>query len=281
MAQKLKYVKIDGLDQKVQCLEIDSKFGKFDVFAEPFFIRREDDSLHMLVKFTEPKFALNLADSLSLATPEYYRTMNSWDGRVDDQEATIETKQSRWIMINNTPVWCVSSSVSYNAGWLFCVSNLQNDTDGDRLRQYFFERGLWSLTSLKPDIKRFAFQLGADFGRFSLAKINIYKKQSDDFTYDRSVLVIYGSVLYVEEPAEFMRAYPKEHHRILGHFVKRKEFAVQREYRFLIVGWGEPKCPQILLPISMELRELFGFTSNNVIPGGTLLPIGQKTNSSD
>ena len=281
MAQKLKYVKIDGLDQKVQCLEVEGEFGNFNVFAEPLPVRREDDSLHMLVKFTEPKFALNLADSLSLATPEYYRTMNSWDGRIDDQEAVIETKHPHWIMINDRPFWCLSSSVSYNAGWLFCVSNLRNDAAGDQLRQHFFERGLWSLTSLRSDIKRFAFQLGADFGRFGLANRNIYKKQSGDFTDDKSVLVVYGSVLYMEDRAEFLKAYPEEYRSILGHFVKRKEFAVQREYRFLIAGWGKPQCPQILLPISMELRELFGVTSNNVIPGGTLLPMGQKASRSD
>jgi len=121
MTQKLKDEKINGFDQTGQrVFEIDGKFKvvttPLESFTNPFFGRRKDEALHMLVKFTEPKFALNVADSLSLATPEFYRKMKSWDGRVDDQEATIETKIPRWVTINDTPVWCMSSSESYNGG---------------------------------------------------------------------------------------------------------------------------------------------------------------------
>lgn len=285
MTQKLKDEKINGFDQTGQrVFEIDGKFKvvttPLENFTSPFFGRRKDDALHMLVKFTEQRFALNSADSLSLATPEFYRKMKSWDGRVDDQEATIETKTSRWITINDTPVWCTSSSALYNAGWLCCVSNLQNDADGDRLRNYFFERGLWSFTILRTDPARFALQLGIDFGRLCLKKEGICGKSHDTAEdiadYGKLISIVYGSVLYVQDRAEFLSKCPSEYRGIFSHFVKGVEFEIQREYRFLILGWGEPQCPQILLPISNELRNLFGLTGNNVIPGGSLLPIGQK-----
>ena len=285
MNQKLKDGEINGLDQTGQrVFEVDGKFKvvttPLELFTNPFFVRRKDKVLHMLVKFTEPKFALNLADSLSLATPEFYRKMKSWDGRVDDQEATIETKIPRWITINDTPVWCTSFSESYNAGWLCCVSNLQNNADGDRLRNHFFERGLWSFTILRTDPARFALQLGIDFGRLCLEKEDICGKLQDTAEdiadYGKLLSIVYGSVLYVQDRAEFLKKCPLEYRGMLSHFVKGVEFEIQREYRCLILGWGEPQCPQILLPISNELRNLFGFTGNNVIPGGSLLPIGQK-----
>lgn len=92
MAQKRNHVKNTGLDQATHW-EVDGKFKivttPLELFANPFLGRRKDEALHMLVKFTEPKFPLNLAGSLSLATPGFYREMKSWDGRVDDQEAPI------------------------------------------------------------------------------------------------------------------------------------------------------------------------------------------------
>ena len=285
MIQKLKDEKINGFDQTGQrVLEIDGKFTvvttPLESFTNPFFGRRNDEALHMLVKFTEPKFALNVADSLSLATPEFYRQMKSWDGRVDDQEATIGTKIPRWVTINDTPVWCTSSSESYNAGWLCCVSNLQNNAAGNRLRNYFFKRDLWSFTILRTDPTRFALQLGIDFGRLCLEKEDICGKPQDT-TEDiancgKLLSIVYGSVWYVQDRAEFLKKCPSEYRGMLSHFVKGVEFEIQREYRFLIMGWGEPQCPQILLPISNELRNLFGLTGNNVTPGGSLLPIGQK-----
>lgn len=285
MTQKLNDGKINGFDQTGQrVFEIDGKFKvvttPLELFTNPFFGRRKDDVLHMLVKFTEPKFALNLADSLSLATPGFYREMKSWDGRVDDQEATMEIKTPHWITINDTPVWCTSSSESYNAGWLYCVSNLQNNADGDRLRNYFFERGLWSFTILRTEPAQFALQLGIDFGRLCLEKEGICGKPQDtaeDIADHGKLLgIVYGPVLYVQDRTEFLKKCPLEYRGMLCHFVKGVEFEIQREYRFLILGWGEPQCSQILLPISNELRNLFGLTGNNIIPGGSLLPIGQK-----
>ena len=92
MAQKLNHVKNTGLDQAPHW-EVDGKFKvvttPLELFTNPFLGRRKDEALHMLVKFTEQRFALNSADSLSLATPEFYRKMKSWDGRVDNQEAPI------------------------------------------------------------------------------------------------------------------------------------------------------------------------------------------------
>ena len=283
MAQKLNHVPINGLDQSTQ-REVDGKFKvvatPLEVFTNPFFVRRKDDALHMLVKFTEQNFALNLAGSLSLATPEFYRTTKSWDGRVDDQEATIETTISRWITINDTRVWCTSSSESYNAGWLCCVSNLQNNEDGGRLRNYFFERGLWTFTILGTDPVRFALQLAVDFGRLCLEKEGICGKPQDTAAdiadYGKLISIVYGSVLYVQDRAEFLKKCPLEYRAMLSHFVKGVAFEIQREYRFLILGWGEPQCPQLLLPISNELRNLFGLTGNNMTPGGQLLPLGQK-----
>ena len=285
MTQKLKDEKINGFDQTGQrVFEIDGKFKvvttPLESFTNPFFGRRKAETLHMLVKFTEPKFALNVAGSLSLATPEFYRRMKSWDGRVDDQEATIETKIPRWVTINDTPVWCTSSAELYNAGWLCCVSKLQNNADGDRLRSYFFQRGLWSFTILRADPAQFALQLGKDFGRLCLEKEGICGKPQDaaeDIAdHGKLLRIVYGSVLYEQDRAEFLKKCPSEYRGMLSHFVKGVEFEIQQEYRFLILGWREPQCPQILLPISNELRNLFGLTGNNVIPGGSLLPIAQK-----
>ena len=285
MAQKLKHGKINGSDETTQrVFEIDGKFKvvrtPLEVFTNPFFVRGDDDALHMLVKFTEPRFALNLADSLSLATPEFYRTREGWDGRVDDQEATIEHKIPRWTAINNVPVRCMSSAELYNAGWLCCVSNLQNNADGDRLRKYFFERGLRSFTILRTDPARFALQLGIDFGRLCLEKKGFCGKPQDTAEdiadYGKLVSIVHGSVLYMEDRAEFLKKWPLEYRGLLSHFVKGVEFKIQREYRFLIMGWGEPQCLQVPLPISNEMRNLFGLTGNNVTPDGKLLPIGKK-----
>ena len=84
MAQKRNHVKNTGLDQATHW-EVDGKFKivttPLELFANPFLGRRKDEALHMLVKFTEPKFPLNLAGSLSLATPGFYREMKSWDGK--------------------------------------------------------------------------------------------------------------------------------------------------------------------------------------------------------
>ncbi len=283
MTQKLTDEKINGLDEATRrVFEIDGKFKvvttPLESFTNPFFGRRKDEALHMLVKFTEPKFALNLADALSLATPEFYRKMKSWNGRVDDQEAIVGTNIPRWVKINDTPVRCTSSAELYNAGWLCCVSNLQNNAEGNRLRNYFFKRGLWSFTILRTDPVRFALQLGIDFGRLCLEKEGICGKSQDTAKdiadYGKFLSIVYGSVLYVQDRAEFLKKCPLEYRGLLSHFVKGVEFKIQREYRFLIMGWGEPQCPQILLPISNEMRSLFGLTVNNVTPGGKLLPIG-------
>lgn len=285
MTQKLTDEKINGLDEATRrVFEIDGKFKvvttPLESFTNPFFGRRKDEALHMLVKFTEPKFALNLADALSLATPEFYRKMKSWNGRVDDQEAIVETKIPRWVKINDTPVRCTSSAELYNAGWLCCVSNLQNNADGDRLRNYFFERNLRSFTILRTEPARFALQLGIDFGRLCLEKEGICGKPQDTAEgiadYGKLISIVYGSVLYVQDRVGFMKKCPSEYRGMLSHFVKGVEFKIQREYRFLIMGWGEPQRLQVLLPISNEMRNLFGLTGNNVTPGGKLLPIDKK-----
>ena len=285
MTQKLKDEKINGLDEATQrVFEIDGKFKvvatPLESFTNPFLGRRKDDALHMLVKFTEPKFALSLADALSLATPEFYRKMKSWNGRVDDQEAIVEAKIPRWVKINDTPVRCTSSAELYNDGWLCCVSNLQNNAEGNRLRNYFFERNLRSFTILRTDPARFALQLGIDFGRLCLEKEGICGKPQDTAEdiadYGKLLSIVYGSVFYEQDRAEFLKKCPLEYRGLLSHFVKGVEFKIQREYRFLIMGWGEPQCLQVLLPISNEMRNLFGLTGNNVTPGGNLLPIGQK-----
>ena len=250
--------------------------GSFTVYAAPFWSPWSPAPAHILTKFTKPEHSLNVADRLSLITPEYCRSVEGDEvGLKDKQEATIVDNIPHEISIQNlsagwkeaVPFECVESSIKSNLGWMLCMAQLPLNVEKDqKIMQHFRELGLYRYTMLKgSNITRLAFHIGIDFGRYELKHIkNMHDKlYKDNVNTRNAIVVLHGPVIYLPDKDRFLKECKNESKWMMNHFVKRREFSIQREYRFLVMGWGPPKCQQILLPISNELRSFFGMTANN------------------
>ena len=234
-----------------------------------------------LAKFTKPEHSLNLANNISLTTPEYCRNQECDDvGLTDNQEATIIIDRPGKILMlkseatgKDHPIelYPTSVKVTHNSGWMLCTSEIiSNKAEFQKTKDYFAQDGKYSFSMLSSQkINQFAFYLGLNFGRYGLERIpELYEKlHKENIETKNAITVTHGKVKYAEEKDKLLLQYEhKDGSRaLMSHFVKRKvRFEVEREYRFFIQGWGMPKKEQVFLPVSPDMRRLFGITASNL-----------------
>ena len=68
--------------------------------------------------------------------------------------------------------------------------------------------------------------------------------------------VYHGQVVYTDNPAAIVEAYPEEKHAAVVPFLKRSQYANQREYRFVVETRGKAVKQALHLPVSENLRAL-------------------------
>ena len=73
---------------------------------------------------------------------------------------------------------------------------------------------------------------------------------------ERVVWVSHGQVVYTDDPAAIVESYPEERRGAIVPFLKRSQYAYQREYRFVVETHGDPAEHVIRLPVSDDLRAL-------------------------
>ena len=89
-------------------------------------------------------------------------------------------------------------------------------------------------------------------------------------TYHRKIGVIHGPVLYVDDPYEVCASALNAQHPIvrtmLPIFVKHKDYAAQREYRFVIPDKRQPEVLSKVMPVPPELLTAVGRHGDSKVP---------------
>ena len=100
----------------------------------------------------------------------------------------------------------------------------------------------YDAATLVEDPSRFARQLGSDFGN-SVQSSDVKAPGPTWWMTMPQVFVDHGPVVYTESSSVVIERFPSESRELIMPFVKRRRFADQREYRFVIsiLGLGDPK----------------------------------------
>ena len=154
---------------------------------------------------------------------------------------------------------------------MFCTSIIPWSYVSGSLRKEFPD---YDVATLIPDPSAFAMQLGKDFGsQFNTE--NVHHSGPDSLKQrllekatittegrlvqmglDAAVIVAHGPVAYCDPPEKIINELSIHEHGNAAPFVKRRKFAGQREYRFVVQPIGEPRETEFLMEITEELRSL-------------------------
>ena len=70
------------------------------------------------------------------------------------------------------------------------------------------------------------------------------------------VRVYHGQVVYTDDAAAIIESYPEDWRAAIVPFLKRSQYAYQREYRYVVATHGGAKEQVLLMPVSEDLRAL-------------------------
>ena len=227
-----------------------------------------------VVKFSERQYALPHSHDVQLATPRFYRKYPGEDlGIRDEKEASYVTGMDLSEFLGTYSPRLSSLGMAPGQGsaeltfarddcWIYCTS-VKPETAGQagQLRRRFSKD--YDCASVIEDASEFARELGATLGThvtdadLSLTGLDIlaqYRMMGEPG--DTAVRVYHGQVLYTDNPTAIIESYPDERRAAIVPFLKRYQYAYQREYRFVVVTYGGPKEQLLLLPVSEDLRTL-------------------------
>ncbi len=222
-----------------------------------------------ITKYSLKEFAIPRAKCLRLATPEYYRNYegdacgirDEMEGRYQEDIRTYLTRSGTLDAVRSS---MVSGHVTHKFDdfWMFCTSQEPMWTrEREHLRMEF--KANCDTTIEEPS--EFARVLGEDFAaHWSWSDVCLnplvdvfYKNAAiNEQSCDKIVSVYHGPVLYTDEATKFVGSIPLQHRAAAVSFVKRQNFAHQREYRFILQSIGSPKNIEHFVPISSKLRRL-------------------------
>ena len=243
----------------------------------------------VLSKFTESIYSPRHCGTLSLITPRFYRTgTDKVSGDMSDPKegmvfydtskggATITIPARRGEGEDPITLPIQSFETENGMAWILSMSMVSHECcpkHGEMFESLesfqYFKRDGKDAVSFISDFQHkaddFCCRLGAEFGVYckeNLAGIykRIYNHKMLQET-DNAVMVIHGPVTYVDSKSAYLNRYddPDGTRSVMSLFVKDSKFAIEQEYRFVILPWGEPKAEhvQMILPISTTLGEFF------------------------
>ena len=227
-----------------------------------------------VVKYSERQYVLPHYHSVQLATPRFYRNYPGEDPGIRDENEASYTKSmnlqrflERYRPQPSTlgvlpELGSAALTLARDDCWMFCASVRPTTArEARQVRRRFSED--YDCTTVIDDASEFARELGATFGTH-LADADVRRGGLDVLASaglprelgERVVWVSHGHVVYTDDPAAMVQSYPEERRAAIVPFLKRSQYAYQREYRFVVATHGEPVEQVIRLPVSDDLRAL-------------------------
>lgn len=245
-----------------------------------------------VVKFSSKEHAITAATHIKLGSSRYYREYEDDDtGIADPEEGGLIQRGSfrEFGQKNCLSAPAGSEMVSSTVSWvrrdflMFCTSVAP---DGLGLRDLWNRFPDYDCATFIPDPSAFAMQLGKDVGkqldvknlRLNALDMIIRRLGLDQAKLtsqgrllqkglETRVLVTHGPIAYCDPPERIINRFPVERRGEVIPFVKRRQYAGQREYRFVVEVIGEPKEPNFLMEITDELRTLAHAYPSASVPG--------------
>ena len=241
-------------------------------------------SSRQVVKLTERRYAIPLAENLKLGSLEYYRRLeessagigDSMEGRVTEGINELAERLQIDSLRNVSPmtgeaVWQVDGF------WLYCTSLApRSGADLDQLKMTF--EADYAASIDYPSA--FAEELGdvvavnvdwANLKRSGLERIIHSNLQA--IGQERLVKVYHGDVTYTDTPAELIMNLPEAERAQAACFVKRTKYAWQREYRFAVSVRATPAPDPFYPPVTPKIRAL---VQPDGPPDGTIASGGDR-----
>ena len=232
-----------------------------------------DRPMASIVKYSRQGHALPDADFVKLATAQHYRRYDGeGPGIGDETEATYVKSLLSYLEKWNPEVAArhelqrgyVSGSITHGTDdqWLYCTARYPRSAE-ERTR-LLREFDADCVTHL-GDPTTLARELGSAVGQMSPApaveRNQLLHRLQDSMlhsqsAFDRIVRVDHGPVAYADDAGVLVEAVPQQHRVAAVPFVKRVEFADQREYRFAVSTIGSPADSVLLVPATPQLRSL-------------------------
>ena len=233
-----------------------------------------------VIKFSKREHAIADSAHIKLGSSRYYREYEDGTaGVADPEEGRLVQRGSlgEFRKKNRLPPGPGFENASTTVTWavsdflMFCTSIIPMGGDIGPLQSRFPD---YECATQIADPTAFAMQLGRDIGKqFNMInvrlndfdKIRQMKLSEAEITtggrlfhrgLDTVVLVTHGPVTYRDRPERIVNEFPIERRGEVVPFVKRREFAGQREYRFVIGLVGQPTETGFLMEVSVELRRL-------------------------
>ncbi len=216
-----------------------------------------------VIKFSEKDYALPFAGEVMLRSADYFRSREEVsDGIGDRLESCYEQRadladflrkngQDRFDYISRR-MGAVEVTWGRSADFLmFCTSLIPSSMrEEKRLRKNLPDKYNWVTKIPEPSV--FAKQLGLLVARhleddniIELDGIGLLQRA---FTMDRTVVQVdHGPVIYTDDPCSFVERFPLEVKGTVCTFVKRRRYAPQQEYRFVISVPGKFKKEEALV----------------------------------
>ena len=227
-----------------------------------------------IVKYSERQYALPHSRAVQLATPRYYRNYPGEDlGIRDEKEASYIKRMDLKGFLDKYSPQLSSLGMAPGQGsadltfarddcWMFCTS-VKPTTDGQagQLGQPFSKD--YDCATVIGNASEFAMELGATLGAhirdadLRLSGLDILARYSMMPELGETMVRVYhGQVVYTDDPVPIIESYPEEWRATIVPFLKRSQYAYQREYRYVVVTHGEAKKQALRLPVSEDLRAL-------------------------
>ena len=231
-----------------------------------------------VIKFSKKEHAITDSAHIILGSSRYYREYEvGTAGVADPEEGRLVQRGSfsEFCKKNGVPSQPWFENVSSTVTWarddflMLCASVTPEVGSFGELRRQFPD---YDCATLIPDASAFAMQLGKDIGKnfdMNNVRLNVFdmirrmKLSEVEITaqgrllqegLDTVILVLHGPVTYCDPPEKLINRLPIERRAEAVPFVKRGEFAGQREYRFVVEVIGEPEETEFLMEVTDELR---------------------------
>lgn len=233
-----------------------------------------------VTKFSRSKHAILDATHIKLGSSRYYREYEQGTAGVGDPEEGRLVQRgslSEFRIKNHLRPEPSFENVSTAVTWagsdflMFCTSTILMAQDLKALQNQFPD---YDCATHIADQSAFAMQLGKDIGeQFETIRVKLdsfdmirqMKLSEAEITMgdqllrrglDTVVSVTHGPVTYHDRPETIINRFPIARRGEVVPFVKRREYAGQQEYRFVVGLIGEPTEKAFLMEISDDLRSL-------------------------
>lgn len=234
-----------------------------------------------VIKFSEHKHSIPVSETLQLGTSGYYQKYEGPTVGVADKQEGLLVESGPYNEVfgkygcsYDTILEDAKCTLQWSAKefLIFSTSIAPRVNSLSSLEQRY---GNYDFATYIPDPASFAMQLGVDVGKqfpeeaLRLEGVDFLIKamvQDTHITHengsiyrrglDTRLLVTHGPVTYHDRPELIVNRFPMARRAEVVPFVKRRQFAWQKEYRFVIYQLGEPQCTRFLMPVTDELRNL-------------------------